>query len=145
MDSWMDVGVMWGGARIEPERRDAGCGGSGPRYERLRPRSFAIRSKMSEWLSQYSNVATRFCLYARASSTSMIYDVRVKVYRCASIFIRAPMISETFPRGGGGVYPLPLVFTVLTLLVTHHLLSFLASSIIAIYHVSDASYTSSFS
>ena len=75
----------------------------------------------------------------------MIYDVRVKVYRCASIFIRAPMISETFPGGGGGVYPLPLVFTVLTLLVTHHLLSFLASSIIAIYHVSDASYTSSFS
>ena len=55
------------------------------------------------------------------------------------------MISETFPRGGGGVYPLPPVFTVLILLVTHHLLSFLASSIIAIYHVSDASYTSSFS
>ena len=55
MDSGMDVGVMWGGATIEPKRRDAGCGGPEPRYETLTPRLFAILSKMSEWLSQYSN------------------------------------------------------------------------------------------
>ena len=66
-----DVGQ--GGATIEPKSRDAGCGDPEPRYETLTPRSFTILSKMFEWLSQYSNVTTRFCLYARASSTSMIH------------------------------------------------------------------------
>ena len=65
-----------------------------------------------------------------------VYDVRVKVYRCASIFIRAHVAEA--------VCTLCPVFTDLILLVTHHLLSFLASSTIAIYHVSNASYTSGF-
>ena len=46
-------------ATIEPERRGAGCGGSELKYERLTPQSFAIPSKMFEWLSQYSNVTSR--------------------------------------------------------------------------------------